>query len=112
VACNTTIKGEKAAQCANNPKGIVILAGNGNYAATIIAGGRKEIGSPGVAALFGTWSVDEASKTLNIHPVGANDPANEGKDFKYSISLNAEGELHGTGDNNGVHTDLTYRRFK
>ena len=66
VLCNSTdAKGEKASYCANNPRGIVILAGNGNYAATIFAGGRKEIG-PGAAANFGTWSVDEPSKTLRF----------------------------------------------
>ena len=39
VSCNsTTTKGEKADYCSNNPRGIMILAGNGNYAATIFAG--------------------------------------------------------------------------
>ena len=114
AACNsTTAKGEKTDYCANNPKGILILAGNGNYAATIFAGGRKETTSPGVAANFGMWSVDEASKTATFHRVGALAPAAEGIDYKYNIALNAEGELHGTGIGpNGAHLDLTYRRFK
>jgi hypothetical protein len=113
VSCNnTTAKGEKADYCANNPKGILILAGNGNYAVTIIAGGRKDAEAPGVASNFGTWSVNEADKTLTRHFVGANTPAIEGKDSKLNISLSGE-EMRLTGDAiDGEHLDGTFRRFK
>src|SRR5215467_10387499 len=91
ASCNsTTAKGEKTAYCANNPRGIMILAGNGNFAFTAIAGGRKDAGAPGVAATFGTWSVNEADKTVNFHLVGTNNPANEGTNLKANISLNGE----------------------
>jgi hypothetical protein len=109
VSCNNTNeKGEKQAFC-TNPRGILILAGNGNYANTTIAGGRKDANTPGVADNFGTWSVNEADKTLTRHVVGAIDPANEGKDVKTNISLNGE-EMRLTGDRG--HIDGTYRRFK
>ena len=117
ASCNsTTAKGEKSPQCANNPRGIMILAGNGNYALAVFAGGRKDANSPGAAASFGTWSVNEADKTLTIHFVGALNPANEGTDLKLNISLNGE-ELKTTGDGlpgpgNSAHLDSTYRRFK
>ena len=117
ASCNsTTAKGEKTAYCANNPRGILILAGNGNYASTTIAGGRKDTDAPGVVANFGTWSVNEADKTVTIHFVGALNPANEGKDLKLNISLNGE-ELRTTGDLStigiqGSKVDTTYRRFK
>ena len=117
ASCNsTTAKGEKTAYCANNPRGILILAGNGNYASTTIAGGRKDADAPGIAANFGTWSVNEADKTLTLHPVGARNPTIEGKDIKLNISLNGE-ELKYTGDvsipgNQVAHLDATYRRFK
>jgi hypothetical protein len=117
ASCNsTTAKGEKIAYCANNPRGILILAGNGNYASTTVAGGRKDTDAPGVAANFGTWSVNEADKTVTIHFVGALNPANEGKDLKLNISLNGE-ELKYAGDvsipgNQVAHLDATYRRFK
>ena len=91
ASCNsTTAKGEKAAYCANNPRGILILAGNGNYASTTIAGGRKDANDPAMAANFGTWSVNEADKTLTLHFVGAYNPANEGRDIKLNISLSGE----------------------
>ena len=97
--------------CANNRRGILILAGNGNYAVTIIAGGRKDANAPGVASNFGTWSVNEADKTLTRHMVGALDPANEGTDLKMNISLSGD-EMRLTGDFRSVHLDSTYRRFK
>jgi len=117
ASCNsTTAKGEKTTYCANNPRGILILAGNGNYASTTIAGGRKDADAPGVTANFGTWSVNEADKTVTIHFVGALNPTIEGKDLKLSISLNGE-ELRTTGDLGtigiqGSKVDTTYRRFK
>ena len=113
VSCNNTNeKGEKSGYCANNPRGILILAGNGNYAVTIIAGGRKDANDPAIAANFGTWSVNEADKTLTRHFVGAREPANEGRDSKVNISLN-EGEMRLTGPGfQGEHLDSTYRRFK
>jgi hypothetical protein len=118
ASCNSTnAKGEKAVNCAsNNPRGILILAGNGNYASTTIAGGRKDANAPGVIANFGTWSVNEADKTLTVHFVGALNPTIEGKDLKLSISLNGE-ELRTTGDLStigiqGSKVDTTYRRFK
>jgi hypothetical protein len=116
VSCNIILaNGTKAPFCTNNPRGILILAGNGNYAATKVASGRKDFDAPGVEANFGTWSVDESFKTLTRHYVGALNPTIEGKDSKVSISLNGD-ELHLVGDNavsvSGGHIDTTYRRFK
>jgi hypothetical protein len=117
VSCNSTnAKGEKLNYCANNPKGILILAGNGNYAGAVNAGGRKDANSPGSVTNFGTWSVNEADKTLTRHVVSANPPDVEGKDIKSNISLNGE-EMRLTGDFSNasgevLHLDSTYRRFK
>ena len=114
---NTNEKGEKQAFC-TNPRGILILAGNGNYAFTSIAGGRKDANAPGANANFGTWSVNEADKTVTFHIVEAINPATEGRDVKLNISLNGAGELRVAGDlsnpagNPAGHFDLSYRRFK
>ena len=95
----------------------MILAGNGNYASTTIAGGRKDADAPGVAANFGTWSVNEADKTLTRHIVQGLSPANDGAEFKTNISLNGEemrlaGDVNLPGGGGVVHLDTTYRRFK
>jgi hypothetical protein len=116
ASCNSTdAKGEKTIQCANNPRGILILAGNGNYASTAVGSGRKDADAPGLTANFGTWSVNEADKTLTIHFVGARAPGIEGKDLKLNISLNGE-ELRTIGDLSTIggqgKVDSTYRRFK
>jgi hypothetical protein len=117
VSCaSTNAKGEKLDYCANNPRGILILAGNGNYANTIISSGRKDANAPGSISTFGTWSVNEADKTLTRHIVGSNVPALEGHDFKVNIGLNGE-EMRLTGDTTVTgegtfHLDGTYRRFK
>ena len=119
ASCNsTTANGEKSPYCANNSKGILILAGNGNFAWTVIAGGRKDANAPGVADNFGTWSVNEADKTVTFHIVEGINPATAGRDYKLNISLNGAGELRVAGDlsnpagNPAGHFDLSYRRFK
>jgi hypothetical protein len=113
ASCNSTdAKGEKAAYCANNPKGITILAGNGNFATTIVAGGRKDASAPGIIAQFGTWSVNEADKTLTMQRVGSANPATEGSTLKMNVSLNGEEmRLTGAGNTNN-RVDVTLRRFK
>jgi hypothetical protein len=118
VSCNSTdSRGAKLAFCSNNPKGILMLAGNGNFAGSTVAGGRSRENSsaPSAISTFGTWTVNEADKTLDRHIVGSNDPVLEGKDYKVNITLNGE-EMRLKGDPtiNGevYHLDSTYRRFK
>src|SRR5215831_11891815 len=56
-----------------NPKGYLILAGSGRYATASKNPNRPkapERTADGFAANFGTWSVNEADKTLTIHVEG------------------------------------------
>jgi hypothetical protein len=48
------------------------------------------------AANYGTWTVNEADKTVTMHREGALNPNNEGTDVKVSVSL-AGDELKGVG---------------
>jgi hypothetical protein len=119
VSCNsTTAKGEKTPNCASsNPRGTTILAGNGHFVSVTLAPGRKDLNSPGVTANFGTWSVNEADKTLTLHYEGAFNPTVEGKELKLNISLSGD-ELRLSGDASNLNIETTrqsdtiYRRFK
>ena len=106
----------KAPYCVN-PKGILILDASGQYAAMVFAGGRSNSTTEGTnAANFGTWSVNEADKTITRRFVGALNPANEGKaETKNSVSLTGD-ELKLVGQSSmpsgEVRVNSVYRRVK
>ena len=85
-----------------NPRGIIIFDAAGRYAAVQGRPDRPKVGSASrfdvttealgmaakeFAANFGTWSVNEADKTLTRRFEGALIPHNEGAESKDSISL-------------------------
>ena len=78
---NVAPDGTKRQLFGANPKGILVLAANGQYAQIIVLPNRPNFkvnnrleGTPeenkaavhGTTATFGTWSIDEASKTLTV----------------------------------------------
>ena len=64
------------------------------------------------AANFGTWSVNEADKTITRRAEGALNPNTEGTEAKLSVSL-AGDELKLVGTSAaGVRTDSVYRRAR
>jgi hypothetical protein len=68
----------------------------------------------GLAAQYGSWSVDESSKTLTRNVEGAVNPALAGKAQKVPISLSGD-ELHTMLSGNpttGGKTETVYRRAK
>jgi hypothetical protein len=69
----------------------------------------KEI-AQGTVAQYGTWSVNEADKTLTLHSDEGffPRPAGGGTDLKQTISVTAD-ELKTTGPNGG---SAIWRRFK
>jgi hypothetical protein len=111
-----------------NPKGILILDAGGRYADIEMrpdrpkfkASGNFRVNTPaaewGEAALafaanFGTWSVNEADKTLIRRFEGALNPNNEGAETKDSISL-AGDELKLVGAAGGGLLTEVLRRAK
>ena len=86
VSCDSaSANGAKQPFCVN-PNGILILDANGRYATIVAARGRPKLASGnrsevpaeqfkaaamGLAANFGTWSVNEADKTLTYRYEGA-----------------------------------------
>ena len=122
VSCPTA--GNGATQCVD-PNGILILDAGGRYALVNAARGRPKFDSgvvpsaeqykaagQGLTAQFGTWSVNEADKTITRHVEGAYFPILEGTDLKSFFSL-AGDELKIVGRSPGGQTgESVYRRAK
>jgi hypothetical protein len=111
-----------------NPKGILMFDAGGRYATFIVRGDRPKYRSAGaptteeiaatvrdyVAGNFGTWSVNEADKTLTRHYDGALNPNNDGTETKVTVSLSGD-ELRLTTmspGGSGARTDTVYRRAR
>jgi hypothetical protein len=85
-----------------NPKGILVLAANGQYAQIIVLPERPSFkvnnrleGTPeenraavhGTTATFGTWAVDEANKTITVRNEGGMFPNQVGTESKRTVTL-------------------------
>src|SRR5258708_5306536 len=108
--------------CGTNPNGIQFLDASGRYAWIIALPGRpkasinnrssvpaEELGTlaRGLTAQFGTWSFNEADKTITYHIDGALFPNVEGTEGKATVSVSGD-ELK-IGDTNG---QAVYRRIR
>ncbi len=111
--------------CANT-NGIQIFDASGHYATIAAPRGRPKFtvtkpnqprdaysaedykaAAVGLFANFGTWSVNEADKTITYHYDGALFPNVEGADVKISVSVSGDELKFVTGLGSGV-----YRRIK
>jgi len=104
-----------AQQVGSNPKGYVMMDSGGRYVQVLRNSDRpKSAGrAEGVIAQFGTWSVNEADKTLTLHREGALNASLEGTDQKISVSLTGDDlKLTATNLANGARIDIVYRRAK
>jgi hypothetical protein len=129
VSCESTYaNGTKRSYCVS-PNGVLMLDASGRYASMTVARGRPKFTVPlsletkaeefkaagqGLAANFGTWSVNEANKTLTTHYDGAFAPNNEGTDLTRSVSLSGD-ELKLVSQSTvvtGGRTEGVYRRAK
>ena len=123
VSCDPPANGTRAPFCVD-PSGSFSLDASGRYTSVIAARGRPKAPpvtnranvtpeyykavAQGMVANFGTWSVNEADKTLTQHIEGALFPNGEGSDAKASVSLTGD-ELKLVAANGGT---ITYRRAK
>src|SRR5258708_5784217 len=130
VSCDSTsANGARQPYCADsNPNGILILDASGRYAQVIAARGRPKFSTPnrseakaeefkaaalGLVANFGTWSINEADKTLTGHYEGALFPNIEGTDVKSTVSLSGdELKLIQPSPVLGGRSESVYRRAK
>lgn len=111
-----------------NPKGILVLDPSGQYAQIIVRPDRpkfkannRQKGSPeenqaavqGTTATFGTWSVDEASKTLVVRITSGMYPNQEGEESKRPVSVSGD-ELKITNPStaSGMRSENVWKRAK
>jgi hypothetical protein len=102
---NVAPDGTKRQLFGANPKGILVLAANGQYAQIIVLPNRPNFkvnnrleGTPeenkaavhGTTATFGTWSIDEASKTLTVRSEGSMFPNQVGSESKRTVTLQGD----------------------
>jgi Lipocalin-like domain len=125
---NVAPDGTKRQLFGPNPKGILILAADGHYAQVQVNPARPKFkgstrldGTPeenkavvaGTVAGFGTWSVNEADKTLTVKSEGNIFPNDEGRESKRPVTL-AGDELkyiNPTAGSGGT-TESVYKRAK
>ena len=125
---NTLADGTKRQLYGSDPKGTLILAANGQYATITLRSDRPKFksnnrlqGTPeenqaavhGANASFGTWSVDEASKSLILRFEGNMFPNLEGTDSKRSATLTGdELKVSNPAPGTGGKSEIVYKRAK
>ena len=123
---STAADGKKTQVFGPHGKGILIFDANGQYSQTIVNPDVPKFkisnrlkGTPeentaavhGTTATFGTWSIDEASKTVTVHYVGGMFPNQAGTDSKRTVSV-AGNELTVTNPATaaGLRADQVWKR--
>ena len=121
--------GPKRQDYSANPRGILILDAGGRYALVQGSPNRAKFKDTGnlrtgatteefaaaaraFAANFGTWSVNEADKTLVRKYDIALIPNNDGTETKTTVSLTGDELKLVSTSTAGVRTDTVYRRAK
>ena len=126
---STAPDGKKGQIFGPNPKGILVFDASGQYAQIIVrpdvpkfkANNRLK-GTPeentaalhGTTATFGTWTVDEASKTITVRYVGGMFPNQAGTDTKRTVASVTADELKLSNPLTaaGMRSDNVWRRAK
>jgi hypothetical protein len=126
---NTAPDGKKSQIFGPNPKGLLIFAANGQYSQIIVNPDVPKFkvdnrlkGTPeentaavhGTTANFGTWTIDEASKTITVRNAGGMFPNGAGVDTKRIISSVTADELRLSNPLTaaGMRSDNVWRRAK
>jgi len=126
----TRADGTKFEPFGAHPVGMIIFAADGHFAMVVTKSDLPKLASnnrmirtadesnalaEGVRALYGTYSVDEAKKTLNYHVVGSSFPNENGKDETRTITMLTANEVRWTnagGAAGGLQVLATWRRVK
>jgi hypothetical protein len=111
-----------------SPKGMLMIDASGQYSQIIVRSDVPKFkadnrlkGTPeentaavqGTTATFGTWKVDEASKTLTVSYVGGMYPNQTGTDGKRSISVTGDQlTINNPATASGMKSDSVWKRAK
>jgi hypothetical protein len=126
---NTLPDGSRRQLWGPNPKGILILDASGHYAQTQMRADRQKLKSANrleatpeesraamreTLAQFGTWFVDEASKTITLRIEGSVFPNSENGESKRLITTLTADELKvaNPGPSAGGRSEAVFRRSK
>jgi Lipocalin-like domain len=124
----TDAQGKKHQLFGPDPKGSQVLDASGQYVQIIwrsdvpkfkansrLKGTAEENAATiqGTTANFGTWTVDEASKTLTVRYVGSLFPNQAGSDSKRIVSVTGdELRVSNPATGSGMRSDTVWRRAK
>jgi hypothetical protein len=126
-AINTTKDGRQVDPWGANPKGTIIYDASGHFAQMLLRSdlpktASREKGVPeqdraivaGSIAYYGTYTVDEAAKVINVHYDGSSFAAFNGTDGKRTVvSLSAdEVKIINPATSDGMVANSTWRRAK
>jgi lipocalin-like protein len=126
---STAPDGKKSQLFGPNPKGILLFDATGQYSQIIshpdlphFKINNRQQGTPeentaavrGTTATFGTWTIDEASKTITVRNVGGLFPNQAGTDTKRLVVSVTADELKLTNPltASGMRSDNVWRRAK
>lgn len=125
---NVAPDGTKRQLFGPSPKGILVLAANGQYSQIIVRPDTPKFkvnnrlqGTPeenkaavhGTTATFGTWSVDEANKMLIVRNEGGMFPNQLGTETKRSVTLAGdELKVSNPAPASGGKSDSVWKRVK
>jgi hypothetical protein len=126
----TAIDGSKRPVFGAQPKGILMQDANGHYATLLTDSGRPKwksnlrtettneelaTAAKGLIAQFGSWSVDEGTKTYTRKVEGALNPGLGGAEQKFTVAISGD-ELRVTNSAQsgvtGGKTETVFRRAK
>ena len=125
---NVAPDGTKRQLFGPKPKGLLVLAANGQYSQIIERPDRSKFKSnnrlegtaeenkaavQGTVATFGTWSVDEASKTLTVRIEGGLFPNLAGTDSKRTVTVTGDDmKISNPNPSSGGKSENIYKRIK
>jgi hypothetical protein len=126
---NTAPDGKRSQIFGPNPKGLLIFSANGQYSQIIVnpdvpkfKDNNRLKGTPeentaavhGTTANFGTWTIDETSKTITVRNAGGMFPNGAGVESKRIISSVTGDELRLSNPLTaaGMRSDNVWRRAK